>query len=84
MCISVSSLSGNLKYFEICVQMCICSDRGDGHGEMDWHRAGDGAEILYKCHYGSAFVFHRFELRYCMGQQVCLFLWQSEILFACP
>ena len=46
MCISVSSLSINPKYFEIYVQMCICSDRRDGHGEMGWHRAGDGSEIF--------------------------------------
>ena len=36
----------NPKYFEICVQMCICSNRGDGHDEMCWHRARDGAEIF--------------------------------------
>ena len=71
MCISVSGLSLNPKFFEICVQMCICSDRGDGHGEMGWHRAGDGAEIFCKCLCGTAFVFCRFELRCYMGQQVC-------------
>jgi hypothetical protein len=61
-CISVYSLSMNPKYSEICVQMCICSDRGDGHGEMGWHRAGDGAEILRRWHYGTVIVFfYRFD-----------------------
>jgi len=84
MCISVYSLSVSPKCFKICVQMSICSDRRDGHGEMWWNRAGDGAEIVCVITVPHLFFFYRFELRYYMGQQVCLFLWQSEILCVCP
>ena len=55
--ITISNSSMNPKYFELTVQMCTCSNTGDGRGEMGWHGAGDGAEIFFKCHYGTAFVF---------------------------
>jgi len=45
---------------------------------------GTVPKFFVSLRYRIYFFFYRFELRYYMGQQVCLFLWQSEILFVCP